>query len=185
MALTRADMTTRLVKIFEGRLARLSDDHVVWLHERLQFVMQDALGDALVHLRPPTPLPPPHAEFRLPFDLDELRLEAIGFLDRGVWSVSGDEMFRRTDQDGRVIRTQEEWQYICARLLLLPLELKQRFRQLATTVRYTEWDDWPEKAGSAVRCLSHIGLDWYDSFGLLNDPVNGWGHGVLVLRHRA
>ncbi len=118
-----------------------------------------------------------HADICIPFELGGRKYEAVGFLKKwedwlaGPW-VSGYEMLRRTDQDGRVVGT-EEWVHLVTHLDELPNELR-RYR-LATKhpgrlihgdieYLYYEYGAW--------------GVHWSH----LEDP---WGIDTLVLRRRS
>ena len=74
--------------------------------------------------QPTAPVEPLHAGICILFELGGDAYEAVSFLKAGETMVSGDEMLRRTNSDGRVVG-QEEWESIWKHRAGLPMKLRR------------------------------------------------------------
>ena len=113
---------------------------------------------------------PLHADICIAFELGGQSFEAVGFL-KDEENILGEEAIRRVD-NGHIVRSGEDWQFIYENRQDLPEELNDFW---LATARPNPGDP------RYVSCLDRHDGEWYDRWFNLD---NGWFRNGLVLRRR-
>lgn len=111
-----------------------------------------------------------HKDIRIVFQLGDRWFEAVGFLGKKEEAVLGREALRRTN-NGRQVRSSEEYNYIFAHRVKLPAELRECLLATATPTNVSEGD---------IACFGWDRDQWWLPYW--NGLNNQWFQTSLVLR---
>lgn len=115
-----------------------------------------------------------HKDICIKFEREGRRFEAVGFLEEGEPAVYSDDIIRRTDLDGNVLKSSEDYDFLCCATGKFPQELSSY--HLFTMIRLL---GNPEPK---YLCFSPYNNTWLDGWM----PLWRWfGADFLVLRRRA